>query len=93
MLEPVFEAMLEKAVRHLRRHFGNIFRWDGEALHLVATRNAPPAFAEARKPLDTSSRFDFAYWSHVARRKPRFTSPMLQNSSLRSNAIPMPLLP
>ena len=55
-LEPVFATMLEKAVRICDATFGNIYRWDGEALHLVATHNTPPAFAEARKPLSTSSR-------------------------------------
>ena len=35
-LEPVFAAMLENAVRICDASFGNIFRWDGEALHLVA---------------------------------------------------------
>src|SRR5208282_1169686 len=29
--------------------FGHIYRWDGDALHLVATQNTPVAFAEARK--------------------------------------------
>ena len=29
--------------------FGNIYRWDDDALHLVATHNTPPAFAEARR--------------------------------------------
>ena len=48
-LEPVFAAMLEKAVRICDAKFGNIYRWDGDALHLVATRNTPPAFAEARR--------------------------------------------
>ena len=41
--------MLEKAVRICDATFGNVYRWDGEALHLVATRNTPPAFAEARR--------------------------------------------
>jgi GAF domain-containing protein len=49
-LEPVFASMLQKAVRICDANFGNIFRWDGDALHLVATHNTPPAFAaEARK--------------------------------------------
>jgi GAF domain-containing protein len=48
-LEPVFETMLKKAVRICDAGFGNIHRWDGEAIHLVATHNTPPAFAEARR--------------------------------------------
>ena len=48
-LEPVFAAMLEKAVRICDAKFGNIYRWDDDALHLVATHNTPPAFAEARR--------------------------------------------
>jgi GAF domain-containing protein len=47
-LEPVFANMLENAVRICDAKFGNIYRWDGEALHLVAARNTPPAYAEAR---------------------------------------------
>ena len=43
------QTMLENAVRICDAKFGNIYRWDGEALHLVATHNAPPAFAEARR--------------------------------------------
>jgi two-component system, NtrC family, sensor kinase len=50
-LEPVFASMLENAVRICDATFGNINRWDGEALHVVATHNTPPAFAEARRRL------------------------------------------
>jgi GAF domain len=48
-LQPVFETMLENAVRMCDARFGNIYRWDGDALHLVATHNTPPAFGEARR--------------------------------------------
>ena len=48
-LEPVFASMLENAVRICDATFGNIYHWDGEALHLLATHNTPPAFAEARR--------------------------------------------
>jgi GAF domain-containing protein len=48
-LQPVFEAMLEKAVRICDARFGNIFRWDGDVLNLVATHDMPPAYAEMRR--------------------------------------------
>jgi len=47
-LQPVFAAMLEKAVRICDAKFGNIHRWDGEALHLLAAHNTPADFAEVR---------------------------------------------
>ena len=48
-LQPVFETMLENCVRICDATFGSIYRWDGDALHLVATLNTPPAFAEYRR--------------------------------------------
>jgi GAF domain-containing protein len=48
-LQPVFATMLEKAVRICDANFGNIYRWDGEVLHLLASHNTPPALADARK--------------------------------------------
>jgi class 3 adenylate cyclase/putative methionine-R-sulfoxide reductase with GAF domain len=55
-VERVFTAMLEKAVRICDAAFGNIFRWDGITLELVAGHNTPSAFAEARRrlPLETA---------------------------------------
>ena len=48
-LPPVFEAMLRNAVRMCDANFGNVFRWDGTALNLVAAHNTPPAYSEARR--------------------------------------------
>jgi two-component system, NtrC family, sensor kinase len=48
-LEPVFATMLENAVRICDAKFGNIYRWDGELLHIVAAHNTPPALVEARR--------------------------------------------
>ena len=50
-LQPVFDTMLKNAVRICDAKFGNVYRWDGDALRLAATFNVPPAFAEARKRL------------------------------------------
>jgi hypothetical protein len=41
--------MLEKAVRICDAKFGNIYRWDGELMHLLAAHNTPPALAEVRR--------------------------------------------
>jgi hypothetical protein len=56
-VQPVFAALLEKAVRICGATFGNIFRYDRSVLRLIATHNTPPAFAEARKgsPLSQDS--------------------------------------
>jgi GAF domain-containing protein len=48
-LQPVFATMLENATRICDAKFGNVYLWDGDAFHLVATHNTPPAFAESRK--------------------------------------------
>ena len=38
-LQQVFATMLENAVRICDAKFGNIYRWDGDALHLMASHN------------------------------------------------------
>ena len=50
-LEPVFTSMLQNGVCICDATFGNIYRWDGDALHLVAAHNTPPAYAECRRRL------------------------------------------
>ena len=54
-VEPVCATMLENAARICGAKFGNIFRWDGYALHLVATHNTPPAFEGGSQELAASS--------------------------------------
>jgi signal transduction histidine kinase len=47
--QPVFASILASAVRLCGADNGVIRRWDGDALHLVATHNIPPAFIEQRE--------------------------------------------
>ena len=52
-LEPVFQTMLQNAVRICEAKAGNIYRWEDAGLRLVTSHNAPAAFAEMlrRAPL------------------------------------------
>jgi len=49
-LGPVFASMLQNAVRLCGATFGNIYDWNGEVAHVIATHNSTPAaFAAERK--------------------------------------------
>jgi two-component system NtrC family sensor kinase len=45
-LEPVFQAMLENAVRICEAKFGNLFLYENGSFRIVAMQNAPLAYAE-----------------------------------------------
>jgi two-component system, NtrC family, sensor kinase len=91
-VEPVFSTMLEKAVRICDASFGNIYRWDGKALNLVATHNTPPAFAEARGR-STLRPGSNSLIGRSWRRKPTCTLPMLLQLKPTNNGFPRPLKP
>jgi GAF domain-containing protein len=48
-LKPVFEAMLENAVRICEAKFGALYRFDGKAFHSTAEVSLPPEFAEFQR--------------------------------------------
>ena len=45
-LEPVFEAMLENAVRICEAKFGNMYVYEKDFFRVVAMQNAPPAYSK-----------------------------------------------
>jgi GAF domain-containing protein len=69
-LEPVFSTMLENAVRICDAAFGNIYSWDGDAMHLVATLNTPDALADIRRrsPLRAGPNPDYPFSRMVTTR-------------------------
>ena len=48
-LEPVFQAMLEKAVGLCGAKFGTVFRFDGQRFHTAAGTDLPPKMAEFQR--------------------------------------------
>ncbi|MGA8226800.1 MAG: ATP-binding protein [Xanthobacteraceae bacterium] len=58
-LHPVFAAMLENAVRICDAKFGSIYRWDDDALSLVATHNTPPALVAVRRRVFLNPKLPF----------------------------------
>jgi DNA-binding response OmpR family regulator len=48
-LEPVFQAMLENAVRICEAQFGTLFRYDGKLFHRAAGIGTPAALVEFQK--------------------------------------------
>ena len=48
-LQPVFQALLENAVRLCEANFGSLYLYDGEMYRIGALHNTPAAYAELRR--------------------------------------------
>ena len=57
-LEPVFQVMLENAIRICAANFGNLYLRDGDAFRIAVAHNTPPPLVEARRrmPLRADSK-------------------------------------
>ena len=55
-LEPVFQAMLENAMRICEAKFGALYRIDGDAFHFAAEVGTPPEYVEHQGGVDLFNR-------------------------------------
>ena len=58
-LQPAFGKMLAHAARICDAKYGNVFRLDGDTLHLVAWHNTPAALIEARRRVRLNPKLPF----------------------------------
>jgi signal transduction histidine kinase len=58
-LQPAFGKMLAHAARICEAKYGNVFRLDGDTLHLVASHNTPAALIEARRQVRLNPKLPF----------------------------------
>jgi GAF domain-containing protein len=68
-LKPVFEAILENAVRLCGAKFGNLYLSEGDGFRAAAMHNAPPAYAEQRAGIIHPSRKS-TLWQAVETKEP-----------------------
>jgi GAF domain-containing protein/anti-sigma regulatory factor (Ser/Thr protein kinase) len=70
-LEPVFQTMLQNAVRICGEGFGNLYRFQESTFHIAASHNTPPEFEEERRrtPLVLSERTANTALDRMARTK------------------------
>jgi two-component system NtrC family sensor kinase len=74
-LKPVFEAILQNAVRLCGAKFGNLYLREGDGFRAAAMHNAPPAYAEQRagvvRPSPSST-----IWQAARSKRPAQTADM-----------------
>src|SRR6516162_4965601 len=101
-LNPVFEAILDNAVRICRTHFGVLLLFEGGRMRVVAMKNAPRAFAEMRRrdpyiPLEKSilgsvvRTHKLAHVSDITAEEPYASSPLAKIGGART-ALGVPML-
>jgi GAF domain-containing protein len=101
-LEPIFQAVLQNAVRVCGAQYGNLALYDGRAMRMAAMHNAPPVFEELRRrdpmiPRDASVMWrvvdtkDVAQIADLTAEEPHASSALVQLAGART-AVGVPML-
>jgi len=79
-LKPVFEAILENAVRLCGAKFGNLYLRDGDGVRAVAMHNAPMAYAEQRTGVVQPSQYS-TIWQAIQAKRPAQNADMTKSQA------------
>src|SRR6516165_322387 len=80
-LQPVFDAMLEKAIALCQAKFGTLFLYDGKAFSIVADRNLPPEYAQVLRGKSFSPEANSGFRRLVESEAPVHLTDMFADSS------------
>ena len=80
-LQPVFDAMLEKAIALCDAKFGTLFLYDGKAFTVVADRNLPPAYARVLRGRSFSPDANTGFRRLVESKAPVHVTDMFSDAS------------
>ena len=80
-LQPVFDAMLEKAIALCQAKFGTLFLYDGKAFSIVADRNLPPEYAQVLRGKSFSPEANSGFRRLVESKAPVHLTDMFADSS------------
>ena len=80
-LQPVFDAMLEKAIALCAAKFGTLFLYDGNEFSMVADRNLPPQYAKLLRGKSFSPEANSGFRNLVESKAPLHLTDMFADSS------------
>ena len=83
-LTPVFDAVLEKAMRLCGAAFGSLYTYDGERFRSAAQRGVPPAYAAYQSAESTDDDARWPCGNHLETRRPLHVLDLKEHETYRA---------
>jgi len=82
-VQPVFDAIVESAVRLCGARFGRVYRYDGSLIHMVATHGlSAGGLSQVQRIFPRPAAADTIVGSVITERQPRFVRDILQDETV-----------